>query len=89
MQDMDGDAIDQVARRQFDVYQQLGDEIAMKEQDRRRILLLNERQWADWSRFRSHGPLPLEPALPVMLRRLGSATHRLSLLAGRRNLGQH
>ena len=52
--------------------------------DQRRVLLLSEQEWSDWSDFCQDGPLPAQPQLPVMLRRLGSASHRLAVLAERR-----
>ena len=46
-------------------------------------LLLSEQEWSDWSDFCQDGPLPAQPQLPVMLRRLGSASHRLAVMAER------
>jgi hypothetical protein len=54
---------------------------------RRRVLLLSEQEWAEWSDFCQDGPLPAQPKLPVMLRRLGSASHRLAVLADRSGAG--
>jgi hypothetical protein len=51
------------------------------EDDRRRALLLSEQEWSAWSEFLDDGPLPAQPQLPVMLRRLGSASHRLAVMA--------
>jgi hypothetical protein len=48
------------------------------------VLLLSAKEWSDWSDFVQDGPLPAQPQLPVMLRRLGSASHRLAVLADRR-----
>jgi hypothetical protein len=56
----------------------------LSEDDQRRVLLLSDTQWSNWADFRQDGPLPAEPQLPVMLRRLGSASHRLAVLADRR-----
>jgi hypothetical protein len=75
---------DKIAREQFQVFSQIGDHLQLSEDDQRRVLLLSDEQWSDWSDFCQDGPLPAEPQLPVMLRRLGSASHRLAVLADRR-----
>ena len=75
---------DKIARDQFQVFSSIGDEMQLTRDDQRRVLLLSDKQWADWSDFLQDGPLPAEPQLPVMLRRLGSASHRLAVLADRR-----
>lgn len=78
-------ATDRFARNQFQVFSQIGEQMLLSEDDRRRVLLLSEQQWARWSDFLDEGPMPVEPQLPVMLRRLGSASHRLAVLADRRS----
>ena len=84
LQSMTWLANDKIARDQFQVFSQIGDEMQLSHDDQRRVLLLSNQQWADWSDFLQDGPLPAEPQLPVMLRRLGSASHRLAVLADRR-----
>jgi hypothetical protein len=74
---------DNLARRQFQVFRDLGEQMRLSADDQRRVLLLSEQEWAAWADFREHGPLPAQPQLPVMLRRLGSASHRLAVLADR------
>jgi hypothetical protein len=74
-------ATDNLARSQFRLFGEIGEQIHLGEDDQRRVLLLSEQEWADWSDFRHDGPLPAKPELPVMLRRLGSATHRLAVIA--------
>jgi hypothetical protein len=74
-------ATDNLARSQFQVFSQIGEEMRLSEDDRRRVLLLSEREWADWSDFLQDGPLPAQPQLPVMLQRLGNASHRLAVIA--------
>jgi len=74
-------ATDNLARRQFQVFSQIGEAMRLSEDDRRRVLLLSEREWADWSDFLQDGPLPAQPQLPVMLQRLGNASHRLAVIA--------
>ena len=57
--------------------------LSLDEERRRRILLLDRQQWPQWARFLRNGPLPAEPAVPVMLRRLAAATFRLAAVAER------
>jgi hypothetical protein len=75
---------DTLARNQFQVFNQLGEHMALSADDQRRVLLLSEAEWANWSDFVLDGPLPAQPHLPVMLRRLGRASHQLAVLADRR-----
>lgn len=84
LQSMTWIATDNLARDQFQIFSEIGEEMRLSDDDQRRVLLLSEREWADWSDFRQDGPLPAQPQLPVMLRRLGSASHRLSVIAERR-----
>ncbi len=74
---------DVVARDQFRVFDHIGNEIRLCDEDRRRMLLLSTRQWLGWSALRDGGAVPAEPVLPVMLRRLGEATYRLAVAAER------
>jgi phosphoglycolate phosphatase-like HAD superfamily hydrolase len=71
-------ATDNLARSQFRMFSQLGDEMHMSDDEQRRVLRLSEQEWANWSDFLDDGPLPAVPQLPVMLRRLGSASYRLA-----------
>ena len=75
---------DNLARSQFQVFHELGRQMRLSQDDQRRVLLLSDKEWTDWSDFVQDGPLPAQPQLPVMLRRLGSASHRLAVLADRR-----
>ncbi len=86
LQNLSWTAIDNLARNQFQVFSQVGEQMHLSEDDRRRVLLLSDTEWSNWSDFLQDGPLPAEPQLPVMLRRLGSAAHRLAVLAERRRL---
>lgn len=83
LQSMNWDAMDNLARSQWRMYADIGDQMRIDAEDRRRVLLLDQRQWSDWADFVTDGPLPAEPPLPVMLRRLGRASHHLALLAER------
>lgn len=83
LQSLSWEAMDNLARSQWRMYADLGDQVQVDIDERRRALLLDQRQWSDWEDFLSDGPLPAEPPLPVMLRRLGRASHHLALLAER------
>lgn len=83
LQDPHWDTTDTLARSQFRIYRELGEAMRIDEQDCRRVLLLGPQEWSDWAQFMQAGPLPAEPPLPVMLQRLGRATHRLAVLAER------
>ena len=83
LQSMTWLATDNLARSQFAVFSELGEQMRLSEDDRRRALLLSEQEWSAWSEFLDDGPLPAQPQLPVMLRRLGSASHRLAVMADR------
>jgi hypothetical protein len=84
LQSMTWYATDNLARNQFQMFSQLGEEMRLSKEDQRRVLLLSPQEWADWSEFIEDGVLPAQPQLPVMLRRLGNASHRLAVLADRR-----
>lgn len=75
------EATDMLARTQLQLYRSTGQQMQLSEEDSRRVLLLSEQEWAAWSDFLQDGVLPAQPPLPVMLRRLGSATFRLASLA--------
>jgi hypothetical protein len=81
LQSMTWLATDNLARSQFRMFNELGEQMRLSEDDQRRALLLSEQEWSAWSDFRQYGPLPAQPQLPVMLRRLGSANHRLAVIA--------
>ena len=79
-------ATDNLARSQFQMFSQLGEQMQLSNADQRRVLRLSEKEWSDWSDFLQDGPLPARPQLPVMLRRLGSASHRLAVMAEGRGI---
>ena len=81
LQSMTWFATDNLARSQFQLFSEIGEQMQLSDDDRRRVLLLSENEWTQWSDFCQDGPLPAQPQLPVMLRRLGSASHRLATLA--------
>jgi hypothetical protein len=84
LQNLTWSRTDSLARNQLQVFSQLGEQMALRPDDQRRVLLLSEEEWANWSGFVLDGPLPARPQLPVMLRRLGRASHQLAVLADRR-----
>ena len=84
LQNLTWSRTDSLARNQLQVFSQLGEQMALRPDDQRRVLLLSEEEWANWSGFVLYGPLPARPQLPVMLRRLGRASHQLAVLADRR-----
>ncbi len=86
LQSMSWCATDNLARSQFEVFSQIGEEMRLSEEEQRRVLLLSEKEWADWADFRQDGPLPAQPQLPVMLQRLGNASHRLAVIAERQGM---
>jgi hypothetical protein len=83
LQSMTWFATDKMARSQFQIFSEIGAQMRLSDDAQRRVLLLSEQEWAEWSDFRQEGPLPAQPQLPVMLRRLGSASHRLAMLVDR------
>jgi hypothetical protein len=70
-------------RDQFRELHIIGTQVNLDEDRQRRLLLVSEKDWPDWSVFLRDGPLPARPETPVMLRRLGAATYRLATLADR------
>jgi hypothetical protein len=86
LQSMTWCAADNLARSQFQVFSQIGEQMQLSEDDQRRVLLLSQQEWCDWADFRQDGPLPAQPQLPVMLRRLGNASHRLAVIAERQGM---
>jgi hypothetical protein len=76
-------AIDTLTRTQLTMFRALGDQMRLTEDDRRRALDLDDGSWAAWVGFMLDGPLPAEPPLSEMLRRLGETVFKLSLAAER------
>ena len=80
LRDLAWQATDTLARAQLEMFHTLGDEIALTPDDRRRALDLNEQTWSAWQDFLDDGPLPNQPPLPDMLRRLSETAFNLSTL---------
>ena len=70
-------------RDQFYALDSVGVQLSLDQDRRRRILLIGRQDWLQWLRFLHDGPLPAQPAVPVMLRRLAAATFRLAALVER------
>nr|WP_294526602.1 hypothetical protein [uncultured Rhodopila sp.] len=78
---LDWQASFEVARSQLDLFHDLSDRISLTPDDRRRALNLTERDWRAWHAFLSDGPMPKQPPLPEMLRRLGHVAFNLTVVA--------
>jgi hypothetical protein len=81
LRNLSWESTDRLARNQFRIYSELGDAVRIPEEERRRVLSLDQHEWSDWAEFMNDGPLPATPPLPEMLRRLGEASYRLAVLA--------
>jgi hypothetical protein len=86
LQSMTWYATDTLARSQLQMFAQIGERLQLSDDDQRCVLELSEEEWSDWADFRQDGPLPAQPQLPVMLLRLGSASHRLAVMADQRGI---
>jgi hypothetical protein len=75
-----------VLRGQLLIFRDAGKAMQLDEDRERRLLLLSRESWSQWSAFSQEGPVPNEPSVPVMLRRLGSASYRLAALPSRQKL---
>ena len=81
LRDLAWQTTDDLVREQLAMFDRLGDEIALASDDRRRALNLDESTWVAWQGFRAGGPLPANPHLPDMLRRLGETAFNLSVVS--------
>jgi hypothetical protein len=75
-------ATDRLIRAQLALFHALSDQIGMTQEDRRRALNLDDGRWAAWRLVLVDGPLPSEPSLPDMLRRLAETVFTLSTVDG-------
>lgn len=71
---------DTLVRAQIALFNASGDQARLTASDRRHVLDLDARAWAAWIDFLHDGPLPAQPPLPEMLRRLGEASHGLAVI---------
>ncbi len=77
---LDWQAAKEIARSQLDMFHDISERINLTPDDRRRALNLNERDWWAWQAFLSNGPVPAQPPLPEMVRRLGHVAFNLTLV---------
>ena len=80
---MSGFSADALARTQFQSFEQLCSEIALTDEEQRQALHLSPTAWDMWRQARDGGELSASE-LSVMLLRMGTAAHRLSVFAERR-----
>lgn len=76
-------ATDALTRAQLAMFHEVGDAASLTGDGRRRALNLDDRTWREWTDFLTDGPLPAQPPLPEMLRRLGETAFSMSLMAER------
>lgn len=84
LRDLSWQAVDSLTRAQLALVHAIADEIGLSTDDRQRALKLDDRVWNAWNDFMTDGPLPGEPPLPDMLRRLGETAFNLSTVAALR-----
>jgi hypothetical protein len=77
---LDWQAASDIARSQLGMFHDLSDRINLTPDDRRRALNLTERDWRAWQAFLANGPVPIQPSLPEMVRRLGHVAFNLTLV---------
>jgi hypothetical protein len=70
-------------RAQLAMFDALGNQVSLPSYDRGRALDLDACSWRRWAAFMIGGPLPDEPPLSEMLRRVGQAAFYLSVMAER------
>ena len=73
-------------RMQFRELHLVGRHVGLDQDRQRRVLLVHQHNWADWSKFLEDGPLPSEPDVSIMLRRVEEVTHRLVVRAERQTV---
>ncbi len=87
LQNLAWQATDTLARAQLDIVRTMADAISLTAEDQRKALNLTQREWAAWTAFHDDtAPLPAEPPLPEMLRRVGQMAFNLSELLDRRSV---
>jgi len=76
----------EIARRELRLFLSTAEQNGMDADLQRRSLLVSQDDWDRWLGILRDEPLPSRPALPLLLRRLGSLTSRMDRLpnAGRR-----
>ena len=74
-------AADRLTHAQLALFHSMADRVGLTNDDRRRVLNLDDRTWMAWTNFLVDGGIPADPPLPEMLRRLGQTTFSLSVEA--------
>lgn len=72
---------DALARGEWRLFEDLGTEVSMTTDDRRRLLSLTDSEWAAWLGFQRGGAMPSRPHLPDMLIRLAASAYGMAVLA--------
>ncbi len=85
MMDHDGRAEPHaLARRQYDAFNEVGRIAQLRDEDRRRLLLMSPQEWSAWEAFLAgDGAPPPQPPMPEVLLRLANASYRLAVRADR------
>ena len=73
-----------VVRRELRLFLRVSELAGLRVDEQARSLRLSREDWARWLNVLRDAPLPASPALPLMLRRLGTLNHRLARVAQRR-----
>ena len=66
-----------IARREINLLLGLAEQAGVDEARLRQDLRLSDRDWQEWLGVLQDAPLPAQPSLPKLLRRLGRLTSRL------------
>jgi hypothetical protein len=66
-----------IARREINLLLGLAEQAGVDEATLRQDLRLSDRDWQEWLGVLHDAPLPAQPSLPKLLRRLGRLTSRL------------
>lgn len=83
LQSLAWQATDRLVRAQLAMLLDAGDTIHLTDDDRRRVLDLDDATWGRWNDFFAGGPLPAYPPLSEMLLRMGKAAYDMCLIAER------
>jgi hypothetical protein len=70
-----------IARRQLRLFLSVAEQTGMDADRQRQSLQLSQDEWHSWLGILHDAPLPSRPALPLLLRQLGSLTSRLDRAA--------
>jgi hypothetical protein len=71
-----------VAKRELSQFLRMAEDIGLDADRQRRWLHMSVDDWQRWVGILSDAPLPSNPALPLLLRRLGYLNNRLDRACG-------